>query len=133
MLSIFQALELSREGETLSFFDGPHETLVKDLFARVLRQVELVEARVALRQSHRISGDDLLNLELLGTVHSLQQVEALDGYPGTSRHELQEVALLCAIEGVHDLPEPHDLWRGGRVSIVVGAGFEIGNYKRKRG
>ena len=54
-------------------------------------------------------------------------VKAFDWHLGASSDELQEIALLRTIEGVHDLPEPSDLWRVRGIAVVVGAGLQIGN------
>ena len=45
-------------------------------------------------------------LELLVTVHSLQEGESLQGNFGGSRHELEELGTVLLVKGAQGTPEP---------------------------
>ena len=85
---------VSGESKALSLLDGYHESLVQNLLARVLRQIDLVEAGVTARQSHDVLRLDLCNRELLRASHADQSSEAVERHLRAARHELQE---LCSI------------------------------------
>ena len=86
----------------------PRQLLLERLVVLVRRQVDTVEARVALRQLVRVS--TLLNREPPWAIRALQVLEAVDRNPRRARRELQQPALPLWRPAPHTLPEPlHDL------------------------
>ena len=120
----------SGEAEALALFDCPHHSLLKDFLRLVLRQVQLVEAGVAGWQAHWVVCHDSADCKQLNSVHSLQLVKTFNGHLGAASDELQEVALLGAVKGLHELPEPFDLRGSFVVPSVACVPLEIGDWKR---
>jgi len=96
-----------------------------DLFGRVLRQVQLVEASVAGGEPLDVVSDELDHSELLGASHAHQAFEAIHRHLGAAGHELKELRPLRVIERLQDLKQPHNLRRLARVVLVVSVRLQV--------
>mmetsp|Transcript_1980 Transcript_1980/g.5954 ORF Transcript_1980/g.5954 Transcript_1980/m.5954 type:complete len:418 (-) Transcript_1980:260-1513(-) len=102
----------SLQPKTLAVSDGNREAVAQLAAARVRGHREQVEARVRVRQLHRVVARALQD--------EVELRKAADGRAVAAGGEREERALVLGVEGVHDLPEVGD---GGVVraeAVVLG-------------
>jgi hypothetical protein len=103
---------------------------LQEFLGRVLGQVQLIVAGVALRKPHQVVFRDALALdrEVLHSTHALQILEALQWDLRAARDELQEEPDLARVHGRQGFPEPDNLRTIVREAIQHSVLFEVVHY-----
>lgn len=88
------------------------------LIALIFRQIQLIEAGMAARQTVLVA-KIAVDIEPAEAVHALQLLEAVERHLGRARHKLQQLGLFFGLEAAHRAPEPLHLRRRLRVVVVL--------------
>eukprot|EP00053_Salpingoeca_punica_P014969 m.136846 g.136846 ORF g.136846 m.136846 type:complete len:650 (+) comp16591_c0_seq3:562-2511(+) len=108
-----------------ALLDGHHEVRAQLFVGLKLRQVQLVEAGVGLRQATRAAAV-FLDVELLRPAHAHQLGKAAHWDLARAGDKLHELDALLAVKGAHGPPKPDNLRAARAVArAVLGVGLQV--------
>lgn len=110
---------LSKAKVLASRRDSSVQPLPQLLISLILRQIQLVEARVRAGKTILVAVV-AMNIEAREAIHALKLLEAVKGNFGSARDELQQLGALFLVKGADRSPKPLDLRRRGLVVVVLG-------------